>query len=737
MLLLSDMDKDWRFKRAPHIEQGGMRSYAGTPLRCRTEDGDEVAFGSLCVLSNTTGLSLSTSQQDALVRFADMIVLEIVNHSRWSRQRQQLRMNELIAKAIPNADTSHIEAKVLDIATEIYPDAQIQLILAVDQGIPLSNDQTIPLAEVNQGIYEDSALLASLLLSHNHQELTTTRYIRAIVAKVWARSGTRLLVVASKDIRLVFDDVDARFVERCASTISNVAQERSLSEALQVKEEFLRGVTHQLRTPLHGVLGSVDLLAEELAASRISKTARDANGILTATGALDTAEILRTIRNSGQELMSTVNNIIKLHRWAETSDPDRITGLLTLAELESQIVDDVSAVVADDASSKLRLLFDNQLPADIGGIMTDATLLRECLQSLVLNALQATSSGDVVITVSTPEDRSLLQFDVEDTGCGIPAADQQRIFRAYEKSDIHTRGIGLGLTLASRMATAMNGRIYLVSSAEGKGSHFRAEFQNPAFSGEIPPLKDDDAQWLQSPARLHIPDPQPATLFHQHLVGALRRRCPGGESSTAGCSIALVEYTSNNEAFQDALHKSKGSEFGLCLLPAGEPVEHLRSLFPRVTFATGPFTTKRLTDILLHLCQLNIAAPLRANSIFDIPSLNMAASSTNKLSTSTMSRRRQPNEPLAPYSLLVDDNLVNLRILRMYCDKRKFSYSLAADGLEAIEAYKAAADSRPVKLVLLDLQMPRCNGLQACVELRAFEKVRGLDPAIIFVCRSS
>lgn len=731
------MDKDWRVQRSPHIEQGGMRSYAGTPLRCSTEDGEEVAFGSLCVISNTTGLSLSSAQQDTLVRFADMIVLEIVNQSRWSRQRQQLRMNELIAKATSNSDTGHIEARIQDIVKEIYPHAQIKVVSATDQGVRLSNDQVILLSEVHQGIYENSALLESIILSHNHQELTTTRYVRAIVAKVWARADTRFLVVASKDIRQVFDDVDARFVERCASTLSTVAQERSLREALQVKEEFLRGVTHQLRTPLHGVLGSVDLLAEELAASGLSTTARDADYTSTTAGALNTAEVLRTIRNSGQELMSTVNNIIKLHRWAETSGPHRMTGLLTLAELEAQIVDDVLAVVADDTSSKVRLLFDNQLSPDITGIMTDTTLLRECLQSLVLNALQATSSGDVVITVSTPEDRLVLQFDVEDTGCGIPAADQQRIFHAYEKSNIHTRGIGLGLTLACSMATAMNGRIHLVSSTEGKGSHFRAEFQTPVFSWEILQQKDGEISWVQPTARFHVTNPQPATLFLQHLVGSLRRCFGLLESSSPGCSIALVEYTSNNEAFRDALFKSNDSKVGLCLVPAGEPVDHLRTLFPRVIFAPGPFTSKRLTDIFLHVRQLSNDVSERANSLFDLPSPNTAASNTPKSPTSTMSRQHQPDAPLAPYSLLVDDNLVNLRILRMYCDKRKFLYSLATDGLEAIEAYKAAAESNPVRLVLLDLQMPRCNGLQTCAEVRAFEKVRALDPAVIFVRKCS
>lgn len=76
-------------------------------------------------------------------------------------------------------------------------------------------------------------------------------------------SGSSLLIVATKDFHLVFDDADARFIQACADIISKMWRKSLLAEAMIVKEKFLRAFSHQLRTPIHGILGSVELLAEE------------------------------------------------------------------------------------------------------------------------------------------------------------------------------------------------------------------------------------------------------------------------------------------------------------------------------------------------------------------------------------------------------------------------------------------------------------------------------------------
>lgn len=86
-----------------------------------------------------------------------------------------------------------------------------------------------------------------------------------------------------------------------------------------------------------------------------------------------------------------------------------------------------------------------------------------------------------------------------------------------------------------------------------------------------------------------------------------------------------------------------------------------------------------------------------------------------------------------PNCLIVDDNVINLRIMKMYCETRKFPYTTAVDGLQAVYKYKEAVAGIPINLILLDLQMPNCDGIEACEQIRDFEAKEGLSPAAIFI----
>ena len=732
VLVLNDLANDWRFQQSPPVK-AGLKSYAGTTLHLRNgDDDDEVALGSLCVASPVKGLSLSQSQRAALVRFADMVVMEIVNQCRWNRQQQQQRMNDLVDKAFTNSSGEDVKEKILQIVKDMFPEAEVMVVGVVNQAVPLSSGQIISLSEVgDQGFWEDGTELDSVILSQNHRSLTTTRFVRAICSRVAAAQSTQqLLVVATKDVRLIFDDVDIWFVQRCSSVLTSAFQASQLAEALRTKENFLRGVAHQFRTPIHGVLGSVDLL-EELAPKDLIQAMNALEVSPTNDEPVNTAEVLRTIRSSSQELMSTVNNIIKLHRWAENSTPDRTETLVNLAELEAQIID---TVLPQAHSSKTCFMFDNQLPHDIRGIMSDMDLLRECLQSVVLNALQATPAGDVVMTVSTPEDRSMLCFDVQDSGCGISDQDHERIFGAYEKCQSTTPGIGLGLFLASKLVTVLGGNVSLLSSVEGQGSHFRVALATPTFS--CSPEQPVPA----STGQFHVVESTAPALIFDHFKNFLLR---SGliESSAPDESSLLVEYSAEDDTFHSALRKAESYGGGLCLIPSNEHLGSLKSLHPQTIFAAGPFTSQRLQEILT---QLRRPQPIHRASIFADPSstlqlLTTETSCTGQVrvsptsSSSVLPLRTRANEPQFPRCLLVDDNAVNLRLLQMYCAKRQYPHISTIDGLEAIQAYKDNATTSPFDLILLDLQMPRCDGLTACASIRAFETDNAMRPARIFI----
>ena len=697
-----------------------------------------MALGSLCVASNTPNLTLTSAQQATLISFAAMLSEEIINRSRTNRREQQRHMNDLISKIPPQQDPDKTESVVMSTLIEVYPSAVIAIRDVKNHRIDLDNEDegtTLELFHVRNGLWEDADAIDSIIAQSNHQGLKSSKVVRAIVARFWTQPAAKALVIASKDVQLVFDDIDSWFVERCASILSNVSQQRSLQQALRAKEQFLRGITHQLRTPIHGVLGSVDLLAEELGSgSWTSGTIDKPNS----RRRLDTGEILRTIRNSGRELMSIVNNMIKLNRWADIVGRPRPATVSELNRLEIDILDDALQMIPEEEASKISIFFDNRLSTETSIVMIDMTLLKDCLQSLVLNALQNTTSGSVVITISAAEDYSSIIFDVEDTGSGIEVVNQDRIFGAYEKGDIHTRGAGLGLTLACRIAEAMNGTVSLVTSEMNIGSHFRAEFRDPGFACPIPRPPPREITHAALPKTFFVVPTDPPSPLARHFAELLKIRGLLSAEKTVS-ALVVVSWTSDEAQFHRLLNESKDVRIAVCLLPAGEDSEQHKTAHSNVLFFAGPFTTHRLEEILWLTNEACEKLTDDSDAGYDSQSEDVVAELNvkrhHKRTGSSMSSIRPKMLHHKPRCLLVDDNQINLRIIRMYCEKRKLHYKTAMDGFEAIEEYKGAATREALNLILLDLQMPNCDGIQACKEIRAFEIDRGMTPAAIFISK--
>lgn len=715
------MSNDWRFQGSPHVAKGGLRSYAGAQLRCKTLTGETIALGSLCVASNSIQPPLSMQQQGVLVKFADIVVSELVNHSREARKRQRLHMVNILAEC-RTENLKDTEIQILDIIQQVYPAASVSVQESMDGTILLTRDSSITsinFGDVQDGLWEDVEVIESLIQTQNHSKLETRHVVRAIVCPFRTYLGTRYLVLASNEIQRVFDDVDAGFLESCALLLRQAIQEDRLKEALTAKETFLRGVTHQLRTPIHGVLGSCDLLAEELASHG---GLDDATGLSPAPKALTA---LKTIRDSGRELMSTVNNILRMNRWA--SGIERSPGptqLRTLGGLEKDIMYDIYQMLPEHHLSKITIFFENRLPE--GTIEVDITLLKECVQALVLNALQFTDGG--MVTTCMSMQKSHLVFDILDTGCGIAEADRERIFEAYEKASPYTRGAGLGLTLASSIAKAMDGQVTLVASSHqigSSGSHFRAEFNSPHFASPTP------ARLLPAlppniPPVFHIiPTGVERKGLIPHLANYLGYRGVREVDSPQG-ALVIVTYTPDADDFQRIIESFNPGQIAMCLLPADVTCSLPRGETNIMMFS-GPFITSRLEEILEEVDTL-YKRLLPETARTKIP-INQKPRESHAATMKTIQ-----NRILQPVALLVDDNNVNLRILRMYCEKRHIPYVTAVDGLEAVDEFNASLkDGKRVNVILMDLQMPVCDGVEATQQIRAIEKEMGLEKSHIFM----
>ncbi|EKG17966.1 hypothetical protein MPH_04823, partial [Macrophomina phaseolina MS6] len=737
VFVLPNMLADWRFRNSPHVQQGGLRSYAGAQLRCETESGQFIALGSLCVAANSETGGLSADKQAALTRFADILSAEIVNRSRINRQRQRQLMGDVLARVKSQATQHTVEELVKQALREVYPNAYISLQDSVSYTIDLENRPSIPFSDVLDCLWEDADYLEALITTQNHHGLASDRTIRAIVARCCKQPIPRYLVVSSKEIQLVFDDVDSWFVETCAGILVDFYNERLLTEALKAKEIFLRGITHQLRTPIHGILGSVELLGEELFTWDVANLSGGASKGDTAVKAVKDSSAaknarlyLQAITNSGRELMSTVNNMLMLNRWAESSRAMKPASLYELNQLEADILRDISLMLPEEELALSSVLFDNQLTFECSIVTIDIGLLKECLQSLILNAIQSTPNGSVQVIITAKKDYSILQFDVMDTGIGINKEDQLRIFEAYEKGDSHTRGVGLGLTIASKIANSMNGAVSLVSSEVGKGSHFRVEFRDPGFACPTDQCPYDPPAMKDLPKRYHQvpPDEHPLPLV-RHFMNYLEHRGYVRSETSAG-SLNIISFSEDESKFRDHVNQADPKSVSVCLIPSRASTRSLRlpSTDSRILFFEGPFLSTRMYDILR---QVNETCARLKQQPTPSPITNGVPVGPNEKIHDILARKLRILEPVS--ALLVDDNAINLRIFKLYCEKRHIPYACAVDGNEAVAQYKAHLTTQPFNLILMDLQMPNCDGVEATRQIRETEKAAGRHAAVIFI----
>ncbi|THV84349.1 hypothetical protein D6D27_08047 [Aureobasidium pullulans] len=724
VFMLPNMASDWRFKGSPHVEEGGLRSYAGAMLRCKADTGEDIALGSLCIASNSERPPLTSSQQDALVRFADMMASEIVSRAREARRRQRQVMADLVAQTHQFNSAEDVKNHVFKILTQVYPGAIIDIQEALPSDtIILPHHAPACYEDFQDGLWEDTELVERLIVTQNHTQLSSESTVRAIVHPCQKIPITKYLILSSTNVQLVFDDVDSWFVEKCAMLMADTVQESRLRDALTAKEAFLRGITHQLRTPIHGVLGSCELLFEEL-------SSRDMLSV--GSSGLNPSSVLSAIRDSGRELMSTVNNMLKLNRWAEDAGGSiEPASLLILNHIEADIIYEVNQSIPEHELSEISIMFENRLGSDDSMIVMDLSLLKECIQALIQNALSYTDRGAVIVVISASSDYTRLTFDIKDTGRGIPLKDQERIFEAYEKVDTHTRGAGLGLTLSAKIANAMNGTVSLVSSKQNSpdhGSLFRAEFLNPGFACPIPRPIPFGAGLKDIPRKFHVVPPKsqrPELVLH--FASYLEHR--GFEDAeTPEDSLIILTYTPDADEFRNFTAALDTRHVALCLTPAGATTDKLHGAH-EVRFFSGPFLTTRLEEITTEIDSIY----KRLNS--DPEAGETATGLANQNDAHRTSGSEDHTDPAAaePMALLVDDNLVNLRIMRMYCEKRKIKYSTAMDGAEAVAVFEKAIDTQPINLILMDLQMPVCDGIEATQRIRQMEKEKSLARAALFI----
>ncbi|KAI8935226.1 hypothetical protein NX059_007815 [Plenodomus lindquistii] len=788
---LLNMIEDWRFRYSPHVEHGGLKAYAGVPLKFETDFGDHVVFGSLCVASNSEQEKLTIAQQRSLARLADWIVGDLVHYARARRQRERRQIMDLIAKAQKDCDGGvDMEDAIPKLLREVYPSTIVGIYRTTDGQLLLDGGTVLQISDLEDGLWEDGDYFEYVINERNHVELVAPRVVRVIAAQCASQRIPTFLVVGTKDFGKIFDDFDSGFVRMCATILCRFWQGKALKDAMAAKENFLRGITHQLRTPIHGILGSVELLTEELKSRNVLAAAASSSPeVSPAADQINPYVYIRTIQTSARELITTVNSLIKLNQWADIAQAERIVTLQSISDIETALLNETMLALPDDLSTRPSIIFQHDFPPNLDMLAIDMRLFLDAIQPLVVNAAQSSAGGVVAVTISLTDDHRTLVVDVEDNGCGIATSDYERIFDAYEKVDMRTTDSGLGLTLARKSATLLNGQIALVRSFPHQGSHFQATFTDPVCASSLPQCSQMRDRLVHLPYTFHRFSCHTRTSLLGHYFSKYLT-CKGySEATNPDGSFLILDYTPDLAQLYGHLSGMSTSQVAICLVPESAFFldfgnERIRRQ-NNVIYLQGPFLPSALDEalqladsILAEFADLGsttfdsessiaLSSPSQPPtpylegppdlgphrpSIFPQTLQTELAQSVENLKIAAtpppLLLRRRQTQSGKPLTLLVDDNAINLRLLEMYCNRRGIPYQTATDGQKAVKVFTeslapptAASDpllrqgdlAHPFELILMDLQMPLCDGIDATQQIRALEKQHGLEKSVLFI----